>query len=436
VASIVAPGGGTTAVLYTDFVAAPVGAPLTVCGHWSGSPTVTIDNKAAPVLQASASLNPGYDCVRVTLTGAGVVAVNGVAGPSVAVQTGNLLYVSLKGDDATAAKNDPAKPWRHLQLSSAEASGAWGAAKPGDVIILRGGVYTDSAVDGAFARIWRQGGTAGAPISITSQPGEPVTINAPKRGGFNGGGEEAPQAKYIAISNLTIVGHPQGASDGAPVNLQTKGDSWRVVNNDVSWPVAPDGMKAGGIVGHGANPKILGNYIHDIAGGTLNHGVYIDGGSGAEIAWNEIAKVKSGNLFQSFDTFDDIGITNLSVHDNVLHDGGRYGLNVADQTISAAFVRNRITNTAYAGIRITVNTDDAPANLVFTDNSGTGWNLGGGPPGAVNCDWRLARGTALIEKSSIGAGAGAKEYVVNDGSCPVLKFSGITWSGLAGKAGP
>jgi hypothetical protein len=118
--------------------------------------------------------------------------------------------------------------------------------------------------------------------------------------------------------------------------------------------------------------SILGNYVHDIAGGTENHGVYIDGGDGIEVGWNTIQRVVSGNLFQTYDAWSSTGITNLSVHDNLLEHGGRYGLNLSEQTVSGTFARNVINDTALAGLRISVNNDHTIA-LTLTDNSGTGF---------------------------------------------------------------
>ena len=59
------------------------------------------------------------------------------------VNPGRILFVSLQGDDATAIPGDISHPWRHLQTSAAALSGVWGAAKPGDVVVLRGGLWTD-----------------------------------------------------------------------------------------------------------------------------------------------------------------------------------------------------------------------------------------------------------------------------------------------------
>jgi hypothetical protein len=78
-------------VLYTDFTHAPLGAPLTVCGlNFGKSPLVMVGGVLAPVLQSAASLNPGYDCARVTIPAGGPVSVNGVAGPPFTIQPGDI----------------------------------------------------------------------------------------------------------------------------------------------------------------------------------------------------------------------------------------------------------------------------------------------------------------------------------------------------------
>src|SRR5713101_5385771 len=59
------------------------------------------------------------------------------------VNPGRILFVSLTGNDATAVAGDIKHPWRHAQTSGSASSGAWGRARPGDVIVMRGGTWTD-----------------------------------------------------------------------------------------------------------------------------------------------------------------------------------------------------------------------------------------------------------------------------------------------------
>jgi hypothetical protein len=426
---------GPSAVLYTDLLAGPAGAPLTVCGHFPADPVVSIGGIAAPVL-ASQSLRSGYDCVRVAANSSGAISLNGEASAlTYTVQPGNLLYVSLTGDDATAIKGDPAKPWRHVQ-GTAEKSAALGAATAGDVLILRGGEWSDVGYGGRWFRFLTRGD-----VAVVSYPGEDVHYAGNRRGGIHGPDSgHFGQAPNVVISGLRITSAPDSTSDGAPVNLQYGANGWRVVNNDLSWPVAPAGMRAAGLAGHGSNVAILGNTIHDIAGGAENHGIYIDGGNGGntgyEIAHNLITRVTAGNLLQIYDPLSQ-GVRAVKLHDNVLSFGGRYGLNLAVQTVTLEAWANVITDTVLSGVRLNFNSR-TETDVYLHDNVLTNVNTVGSPSsaGTINCDSRVDSGRVLIERNNVTAGAGAKRYYSQYGQCPALQWSGNTWAGIAGQTGP
>jgi hypothetical protein len=435
------PPTNSTLVLYTDMVAAPIGAPVAVFGlNFGDAPVVKFDGMVAPVLDAKCSVRAGIDCVRVRFSGSGIVSVNGAPGNVVIEQPGDIYYVSTSGNDSTAVKNDPSKPFRRAQLASAEASGAMAKVQPGDVIMLRGGTYTDSAIDGAYIRFWRQGGTVPTGvkgtgyIAVTSYPGEAVIINAPKGGGVQGGGEAAPMGKYIVVSNLKIVGLATAASDGAPVNSQVHGDFWRVVNNDISWPVAPSGSKAGGVVGRFNSGKVLGNHIHHIAGGTLNHGVYIDAGSvGVELAYNSIHDVVSGNLVQTFDSVGESPLTGVEIHHNQIYNGGRYALNFSEGTRSAHVWNNLVYNAVYSGVRFNINEPAGSVNYLIEHN--TFYNVCSNhpqEPGAVYNGWNGDVGTIKLQYNVFAKGSGgcANAYE-GDGTASAIKFSRNLYFGYA-----
>src|SRR6266849_3823798 len=79
------------------------------------------------------------------------------------VNPGRILFVSLTGDDATAIAGDIKHPWRHVQTSSGALTGAWRAARPGDVIVMRGGLWTDVGFGAAdrsyFVKFYGNSGT-------------------------------------------------------------------------------------------------------------------------------------------------------------------------------------------------------------------------------------------------------------------------------------
>jgi hypothetical protein len=434
-----------TLALYTDMTHAPIGAPLTVCGKGFGeTPKVTIGGLSAEVLQTKASLSPITECVRVTFSGTGVVSVNGAAGPTVTTQPGDILYVSQSGNDATAAKNDPARPWRYLQKS--DRTGAFGAAKPGDVIIVRGGTWRDIGFDGAWVRPHAEDGTAPTGvkgtgyITVTGYPGEKVIVQGQTRGGVMGGSSarKGIAGRYMVFSNLAITGGT--STDGAPINLQYASDNWRVVNNDLTWPNAPSAAKAGGITGIGTNAKILGVWIHDIGGPYENHGIYLfSEAQDIEIGWTAIQRVALGNLFQTYDGSSPTGIRRIFLHDSLLEDGGRYGINVGNQTRELTVANVTVRDTALAGLRFDINATWA-VDFWIHHSTFEGVNTKGSQSsrGVVNCDWQLTNATrALVEQNKFSAGAAATSYYsVTGAGCPALKFSGNTWSGLSGLAGP
>ena len=386
------------------------------------------------VVQPGAAVGTGTLPVKVVVNG-----VTSNTNVTFLVNPGDIYYVSLTGNDSTGVKNDPTKPYRHLQLASDEQSAVVGQMKPGDVAVIRGGTYTDSAVDKAFVRFWRVGGNAPTGtrgtgyMTVTGYPGETVTIQAPVGGGVQGGGNDAQQAKYLVFSNLTIVGNPSADSDGAPMNSQVHGDFWRVVNNDISWPGVGGTMLAGGVVGRFTSGKILGNHIHHIDGGTMNHGVYLDTATTqAELAYNEINNVSAGNLVQTFDSAGGDPIVGLDFHHNSIHDGGRYGLNMSQGTRGVHAWNNLIYNTTYPGIRISIN-ESSGVSMVFEHN--TLYNVCSNhpqEPGAIYNDYNASTGTLMFQfnlliKGSGGCSAGYE----NSSTDTAIKFSRNLFYGYA-----
>ena len=282
------------------------------------------------------------------------------------VNPGRILFVSLAGDDTTAIAGDIKHPWRHLQTSADAMSGAWGAARPGDVIVMREGLWADVGFGSNrrlfFAQFLGNSGTAptgtpgSGPISISAYPKEEVVIHPPF-GTVYGilGGLTSTQvydssgnpkySQWITISNLTIA--TGGINDG-PINLETNSNDWRVINNDLS---APDAVtnRAAGVTGDGKNVAVLGNRIHHIAGvgsrgeTLLDHGIYIDSGSQWELAYNLIEHITGGNGIQLYNsghvtkTIDEINI-----HHNWIHDVNKHGINIADTSGVGIFVWDNV----------------------------------------------------------------------------------------------
>jgi len=313
------------------------------------------------------------------------IEVNGVVSPQkhyFTIQPGDIYYVdNVNGADSTGKKNDPSKPFRYVQTAGEIPGGVIAHVQPGDFIVMRGGkTWTDIGQGNRFLRFRYITGTSptgksgDGPITVMGYPGEDVLIQCQddSRCGIHGVDGYAKKkyeidADWITISNLRIRGGGPKVS-GGPINLQHKSDNWRIVNNELfDWNANDrdnkiiDGKKyrdarAGGITGDGHNIKILGNYIHDIDGGTRNHGIYIDGGAdNVEIAFNHLARLYGGNIIQTYDSVglsgSDSNIKNINIHHNLMHDTTRYGINIAQGTRSAIISNNLIYNTAYSGLR-------------------------------------------------------------------------------------
>jgi hypothetical protein len=376
------------------------------------------------------------------------VVVNGVSSNTdhtFTVQPGDIRFVAVTGDDVTAVKNDITHPWRCVQRPAE--TGALSASQPGDVIVLRGGpgvVWSDVGYDNRWFRFRRTTGDAPTGskghgyISIIAYPGEDVHYVPPPNtsGGIHGIGEDYPQfSDWIVISGLHIESVADSRSDGAPVNLQAYSDHWRVVNNELGpWPSAPEkGNKAGGLTGNGKSIAILGNNIHDIGGGTENHGIYLDSGSDdVEIAYNLIHGIQGGNLIQTYDNLGGQPLERIAVHHNLIYTGERYGLNISEGTHSFRAWNNVIYDTAMAGVRFNVKSDPA-TNIVVAHNTIVDCNrVSTHTNGLIANDWDVKAGTVLFEQNIVVAGANSRatSYFHDSADAEGIKLYRNLWFGL------
>ncbi|HJW56714.1 MAG TPA: right-handed parallel beta-helix repeat-containing protein [Burkholderiaceae bacterium] len=309
------------------------------------------------------------------------VVVNGVASNedlTFTVNPGRILFVdNVKGDDSTAVVGEIRHPFRHVQTARLH-EGAWGKVRPGDFIVMRGTgtPWTDRGYQNYFARTRDKSGSAPAgrpgtgPISLMGYPGEDVVILAPydrevEKSGSTGAisavnGLSFPgMGQWFTVSNLRIEG---GGHDGA-VNLQIKGNYWRIVNNELTAATAIDNAdaKAGGIAGNGRGQAWLGNHIHDIFCGPVqtgplqNHGIYVDGEGDYEIAYNVIENIPGGSGFQTYvNGYNGSDIAgNIRFHHNLIDRVGKHGINLAEGSSAGIIVFNNIVkNTFYAGLRL------------------------------------------------------------------------------------
>lgn len=297
------------------------------------------------------------------------VVVNGMASntdKTFTVQPGDILFVdNVSGSDFTASKNNIRKPWRHVQLHGNRArTGALGSMQAGDIMILRGKgtIWTDLGFDDGTAYFLKFRSISGSKptgtkgngyITVMGYPTEDVYIRpvAPTAFGVISGAnrENYPNdSAWIVIANLRAEG---GEHDG-PINLQMSSDHWRVINNDISAPNAPNSSRSGGISGGGTYAVFYGNNIHNIAGnGQENHGIYMDNGHDMDIAYNAVGPITGGNGIQLYNTTGK-QTYNIAIHHNNFHDTTKHGINIGDDTSSGIVIYNNIVyNTKYGGIR-------------------------------------------------------------------------------------
>jgi hypothetical protein len=309
-------------------------------------------------------------------------------------QPGTILFVDqTNGLDSNAGTF--AAPKQHLQDSTMFGSGALKSAsssvdtsgtKPGTHIVFRGGTYTSTGTTtggsgtnyGMWANLFRigglapSGGTNRGPICFTSYPGaagansrelaqyNPGTgVHA--SGGFLGNDQARAQetnpfdgttvgwCKYMHFSNLKITAAADYGQDGAPFNLNSRADFWRIMGCEMIWKTtitdavngANTHARAGGIAGNGRTVRIGGNYIHDIWGDVAfneNHGTYFDGSvesaNGVYMGFNVIYNITAGNGIQTYNAAAPDYIQNIYDHNNWIELVNKNGINCSDNTRS------------------------------------------------------------------------------------------------------
>ena len=362
---------------------------------------------------------------------------------------GKIYFVdNVSGNDATGIPDDPAHPFRVVQTADPKL-GLWSRLEPGDVVILRGrGIpWTGSGIDGFFLRFQRSGtaprGVRGTgPITLMGYPRENVFIDetfaaspkgaiAARSAGPNRpfGDTSAPTdsdpnvceqnshlycSQWIVIAGLAIEG---GGKDGA-VDLETGGNHWRIVNNELTARTAQASARSGGIAGDGLAVDLLGNNIHDIDSpdpGLENHGIYIDGPGSYRVEYNYIHDVPGGSGLQ---VYGDETPTGSFVADNVIlsHNWvdhvAKYCINFADNSgRNFAAFDNVLAFCGMAGLR--TNSALLEHARVFNNTFYAADSLGGIHYGAIVIDSPMNPG-ALEVRNNIFVPRPGMPYIGGD----------------------
>jgi hypothetical protein len=332
------------------------------------------------------------------------------------INPGRILFVdNVKGSDETGVAGDIERPFRHVQTSNLQA-GAWGQARAGDFIVMRGTgrEWTDVGFEEYFMRYRDKSGSAPTglagtgPIVLMGYPKETIQIRGTLANGMKNGCVSAVNGQTFAgmgewavISNLLIDCE---GYDG-PVSQEILGNHWRVVNNDLSAANAPTSganvPRMAGITGNGFDSVWLGNHIHDIQGSKEEcHGIYIDGDGSYEIAYNHIEKIRSGNGFQIYVNGNNgsTAANNVHFHHNLVHDVSKHGINIADGSRAGIVISNNVVyNVQIAGIRF--NTKDLTGAKIF-NNTFYAVNMKKNDfYGVLMNDWALPPGAASLKNN-------------------------------------
>ena len=381
---------------------------------------------------------------------------------SFTVQPGDMIYVALGGSDATG-DGSFANPYRLVQ-NPARDNPAWSAFGPGDTIVLRAGTWNDTGWSNRFARFdQNKNGTAPNGVAgngyytIMAYPGEEVVISLTAAAGNHQGAISGPSSTYhannhyVAISSLSIRDDDATKPDrsgGGPINAQTSGEYWRVVNNEMTVRIGQTEQRAAAITGGYRHAALLGNYIHDVQGATArttagvenntNHGVYIDNySSGFELAYNHIAHADGGSGIQfhgnlgSSCGYPNCDIAAFSVHHNLLDGVAKHGMNYSWLVANGSVHNNMILNVALAGLRFaSTNVDGLHVthNTFFNINTTNNGNIG-----ALQWEGSAANVNLYVENNIFHASANSARYYLNymsSGADAGLTLRNNLWHGL------
>jgi len=169
---------------------------------------------------------------------------------------GTSIYVSTEGSDAAPGTRNA--PWRTIEH-------ALESVRPGDTIVLRGGVYAQNLVISVS-------GTASRPITLTSDPDEEAILRP---------GATAPSypvelmdAAYVRLDGVVV----ENAVGTSVANVYVEGSSHDV---EISGCTIRNSQQQGIFTDRTTRRvRIVGNSIHD--NGTTNdpkqnHGIYVEG---------------------------------------------------------------------------------------------------------------------------------------------------------------
>lgn len=253
-------------------------------------------------------------------------------------------------------------------------------AVPGDAILLRGGIYSDTA-GGGFGNAVAQFRNK-SDLALSCWPGETCVL----KGHVTVAGTEASR---ITVGGLRLNGGGTGIA--FKLNNGTKKNAWRIVGNHADGWGVPSGGSLTSFGGGGVeNLHILGNSSNDtgVSGSNQAQNLYLTGNTKNEnvrVAYNRLTNHAGGRLIQVYghkagesmtglvirnndlsnapggssdgilvgasDGPDKCWVKDVEITGNTITKVGRYGINLGKYCGVAAVVKdNIISNTGKAPI--------------------------------------------------------------------------------------
>jgi hypothetical protein len=372
-------------IFYTDIVSGPKtggennnGAYLSIFGKdfgaTRGASTVTIGGgevvayKVWSDTKVSVQLGAAVATGTVVLTTAGGSAtlkqtINQTTDETFTVRSGAFYFVSLSGTDTggCGAIGSPCRSPNYVTRTL--------AGNPGDMVIIRGGTYVltnaaSNTVADAFIRV-NKSGTNGNPITVYGYPGETVLLQSDTPHYHIWSNFDAESDWVVANlqfhmtfcnTNASVLAMDIGAT-AAPcpmsAGLFARG---RFVNIDISGGCSSL-ISAEIEVGFSNNIKLLGIHIHDMTdnGEAHSHPIYLAAQQDTtEVGWSSIERYPESRALIQVHT-DAFGhtcdtakwITNISIHNNLIHDVTGQSILIAGGTGDVSIYNNVIYAAPY-----------------------------------------------------------------------------------------
>jgi hypothetical protein len=310
-------------------------------------------------------------------------------------------------------------------------------ARPGDVIVIRGGTYAEAIGWGITV------GTASKPIIMQAYPGESVTVAGQLTLSGPSGSSSLVGPDYWKIRGIQFVSHPSLTVNQAIVTI-SGGTGWSFENNSVTGSTgvanllvvnkAPESSSASQrLAGAPKTYLIRGNCITNNRGSGAHgqfHNIYMmpsTYSTGGVIEYNLLAgaprganiKIAAANTAQTWRS-----PANLSITDNTLLDaasGITVGLSTRDIDMSRNLIARPLNELQYDGAIKTYQMV-SPGLIAFKDSYVSDYNQvveydGGNPPQIF---------TARIETGPVTFTGSTSDCSIQATSWPASTYGHIT----------